>query len=121
MALFEHAGVKGSGVTLSVLFTPFHTSGHISFVLDGGDDTPDALFCGARRRRRYARLSIPRAAESALKIRSDIAHLAGDTLFVGGCGRFFEGSAADAYNTMRHVCFTMNQLASMPVALTGMI
>ena len=62
-----------------------------------------------------------RAAESALKIRSDIAHLAGDTLFVGGCGRFFEGSAADAYNTMRHVCFTMNQLASMPVALTGMI
>jgi glyoxylase-like metal-dependent hydrolase (beta-lactamase superfamily II) len=59
-----------SNVTASVLFTPCHTTGHVSFLLHASEEgEPDALFCG-------------------------------DTLFVGGCGRFFEGSAAQMYGNV---------------------
>ena len=56
---------------IKVLETPCHTSGHISYVAEATDDT-----------------SIP----SVL--------FPGDTLFVGGCGRFFEGTAAQMLNNM---------------------
>ena len=46
----------GAPVSAEVLFTPYHTAGHVSFLL------PGALFCA-------------------------------DSLFVGGCGRNFEGTA----------------------------
>jgi hydroxyacylglutathione hydrolase len=32
----------------------------------------------------------------------------GDTLFIGGCGRFFEGTAEQAYNSL------INVLANFP-------
>ncbi|XP_015109877.1 hydroxyacylglutathione hydrolase, mitochondrial [Diachasma alloeum] len=44
------------------LGTPCHTTGHICYLVSGGDDDPPSVFTG-------------------------------DTLFVGGCGRFFEGTA----------------------------
>ncbi|KAG0276393.1 hypothetical protein BGZ95_007601 [Linnemannia exigua] len=39
----------------------------------------------------------------------DCAVFTGDTLFLSGCGRFFEGTAADMYNSLIHV------LATLPV------
>ncbi|KAG0026019.1 hypothetical protein BGZ81_006679 [Podila clonocystis] len=40
---------------------------------------------------------------------SDRAVFTGDTLFLSGCGRFFEGTAADMYNSLLHI------LATLPV------
>jgi len=56
----------GSNIVARVLFTPCHTNGHISYLVD------DALFCG-------------------------------DVLFVGGCGRFFEGDAEDMHRSLNEV------------------
>ncbi|ORX91150.1 hydroxyacylglutathione hydrolase [Basidiobolus meristosporus CBS 931.73] len=39
---------------------------------------------------------------------SDKAVFTGDTLFIGGCGRFFEGTAEEMYNSL------VNVLASLP-------
>jgi len=54
-------------IKVKVINTPFHTSGHISYLLEKVG-APPALFCG-------------------------------DTLFVGGCGRFFEGNGHDMVKT----------------------
>ncbi|KAF9914096.1 hypothetical protein BX616_008978, partial [Lobosporangium transversale] len=40
---------------------------------------------------------------------TDRAVFTGDTLFLSGCGRFFEGTAADMYNSLLHI------LATLPV------
>ncbi|KAF9292186.1 hypothetical protein BGZ88_006476 [Linnemannia elongata] len=44
-----------------------------------------------------------------IKDGNDCAVFTGDTLFLSGCGRFFEGTAADMYNSLLHV------LATLPV------
>ena len=53
----------GAPVSAKVLFTPYHTAGHVSFLL------PGALFCA-------------------------------DSLFVGGCGRNFEGTAEQMHDCL---------------------
>ncbi len=58
--------IAQSGITLTVLDTPGHTAGHISFFWE----------------------NIP-------------ALLCGDTLFSMGCGRLFEGTAADLYASLQ--------------------
>lgn len=59
-------------LTVRTLYTPCHTSGHVSYFVTGeaADGLQPMLFCG-------------------------------DTLFVGGCGRFFEGTAAQMLANMR--------------------
>ena len=52
---------------ITVLDTPYHTAGHVSYFAEQEGAVP-ALFCG-------------------------------DALFVGGCGRFFEGNGADMVAT----------------------
>ena len=55
------------GMSVSCLFTPCHTTGHVCYYVTQGDDK--VVFTG-------------------------------DTLFLGGCGRFFEGTAEQMYEAM---------------------
>jgi len=64
-------------IKLDVLFTPCHTSGHVLYLVDGGEGHTKALFTG-------------------------------DTLFIGGCGRFFEGTASQMHHALLEV------VASLP-------
>ena len=69
---FVHEGdvIEIGATKFTVMETPYHTSGHISYFAErpAEADVPPALFCG-------------------------------DALFVGGCGRFFEGDGADMVAT----------------------
>jgi len=65
------------GSTITVLFTPCHTAGHICFIVGSETETP-LLFSG-------------------------------DTLFVGGCGRFFEGQP-------EQMVANMQRLAKLPAS-----
>lgn len=69
----------GEAVTIEALHTPAHTNGHTSYVAQ-----------------------VARATGSATP-----AAFTGDALFVGGCGRFFEGGPED-------MCVTMRKLRSLP-------
>ena len=55
-----------------VLETPCHTSGSVSYLVEGGEGRPGAVFTG-------------------------------DTLFLGGCGRFFEGTAPQMQQALNKV------------------
>jgi hydroxyacylglutathione hydrolase len=65
----DHFNLAGSGLIVNVLDTPYHTSGHVSYLVEK-KGCPPALFCG-------------------------------DSLFVGGCGRFFEGTGKDLVQTFK--------------------
>ena len=62
--------LKVGGITIKVLFTPCHTTGHVLYLAEhpGKKEAP-ALFSG-------------------------------DTLFVGGCGKFFEGDGNQMYDAL---------------------
>jgi len=60
-------------LTITVLLTPCHTRGHCVFLVEG-----PSLGCAK-------------------------ALFTGDTLFQGGCGRFFEGDGAHMYTILYHV------------------
>jgi len=64
-------------VKISCLFTPCHTSGHICYHIDTNDHKTQKPFV-----------------------------FTGDTLFIGGCGRFFEGTA----DQMHHALQTLGAL-----------
>lgn len=53
------------------LFTPCHTSGHMCYFIHSGDSSSDPV-C-----------------------------FTGDTLFIAGCGRFFEGSAENMFSSLK--------------------
>lgn len=80
--------VELGGFVFTALHTPCHTKGHICYYTDGVADADPALFCGEELRRR---------SRSASDLHSPPTPPApappGDTLFAGGCGRFFEGDA----------------------------
>ena len=69
--LYPGAEIELGSTKIKVIETPCHTLGHISFVVDG---TMDGL--------------------------NPPVLFPGDTLFVGGCGRFFEGTAAQMLKNM---------------------
>ena len=73
LLLYPGAEIELGSTKIKVIETPCHTSGHISFI---ADRTADGL---------YPPILFP-----------------GDTLFVGGCGRFFEGTAAQMLKNMVH-------------------
>jgi len=75
--LKENDEVSLGSLQFQVLYTPCHTSGHIAYFT-------------------------PRNAED-----SPSMLFPGDTLFVGGCGRFFEGTAAQMLSNM-------DKFASLP-------
>jgi hydroxyacylglutathione hydrolase len=60
--------LKVGSLTIKCLATPCHTTGHICYVIESGDE-PAAVFTG-------------------------------DTLFVAGCGKFFEGTPDQMYSAL---------------------
>ena len=70
-----------------VKHTPCHTVGHIVYIVDSSKSFNDSSKKDRRNANIYAHSS------SALLF-------CGDTLFVGGCGRFFEGTAEDMLANM---------------------
>lgn len=97
------------------LFTPCHTSGHMCYFMweDGSPDAP-ALFSGTPTLLPCTP-SPPHAPGANLphpSVRLRVwgpplcpapCHPAGDTLFVGGCGKFFEGTAEQMYTNLTQV------------------
>lgn len=66
----DNSIVKLGQLKVKVLETPCHTKGHISYYIDGDDQNKQPIV------------------------------FTGDTLFRGGCGRFFEGNGADMLSNM---------------------
>ncbi|KAF7698112.1 hydroxyacylglutathione hydrolase, mitochondrial [Silurus meridionalis] len=71
--------LKFNAINVRCLFTPCHTSGHMCYFL-WEDDCPDSP-----------------------------ALFTGDTLFVGGCGKFFEGTAEQMYHNLTQVLGALPQ------------
>lgn len=61
-----------SGINIKCLLTPGHTNGHISYVATSNHNNDDEKVV-----------------------------FTGDCLFVGGCGRFFEGTSADMFGALQ--------------------
>ncbi|OZJ06729.1 hypothetical protein BZG36_00343 [Bifiguratus adelaidae] len=76
-------------LTITPLHTPCHTKGHICYyVQDGNSSKTNGMTINAS--------SHPTQSPSK-------AVFTGDTLFIAGCGRFFEGDARDMYRCLYHV------------------
>jgi len=82
------------GIKLQVIYVPCHTRGHIAFYITNNDDTIDKQ---------------QNEPNSEVTVDNDNSPVlfSGDTLFVGGCGRFFEGTAEEMLNNM-------DQLSTLP-------
>ncbi|XP_057254128.1 hydroxyacylglutathione hydrolase-like protein isoform X1 [Pezoporus wallicus] len=101
-------------IRVRCLFTPCHTSGHVCYFMweDGSPDAP-ALFSGMTPCNLHpmgtqdmlcACCLSPHPWErdqGPLHIRTPFP--AGDTLFVGGCGKFFEGTAEQMYTNLTQI------------------
>jgi hydroxyacylglutathione hydrolase len=74
---------------VKALFTPCHTSGHICYHVTADEDPPGAVFTGKDEHHVIHALTNESASSSV-----------GDTLFVGSCGKFFEGTANQMYTAM---------------------
>eukprot|EP01127_Copromyxa_protea_P010791 TRINITY_DN2666_c0_g1_i1.p1 TRINITY_DN2666_c0_g1~~TRINITY_DN2666_c0_g1_i1.p1 ORF type:complete len:227 (-),score=50.33 TRINITY_DN2666_c0_g1_i1:158-838(-) len=75
----EEDTIRTSSLSIDVIFTPCHTSGHVLYFLDPEKNN----------------LSSP-------------ILFSGDTMFIGGCGRFFEGSGQDMDTALNQ------KIASLP-------
>jgi hydroxyacylglutathione hydrolase len=88
----NHTTMLGPQIQIRTLLVPCHTRRSAAFVLsdvgDGKQKDADTANAGA-----------DADAHSAVFV--------GDTLFVGGCGRFFEGHAADLYSAMFDTLFAL--------------
>jgi len=74
------------GLNIRVHFTPCHTRGHVIYEIRDSEVSN----------------------KEGSKKSQPAALFTGDTLFVGGCGRFFEGTASEMYHALLEV------IASMP-------
>lgn len=72
IALKDQEEYSLGSLTIRALHTPCHTRGHILFYVTSSSDTTSAPLV-----------------------------FSGDTLFVGGCGRFFEGDASQSERISR--------------------
>ncbi|XP_074659067.1 putative thioesterase PNKD isoform X2 [Tubulanus polymorphus] len=69
----EEILIPNSGLKFTAIFTPGHTVGHVTYLLDGKSfNAPNSLFCG-------------------------------DHLFIGGCGRMFEETAATMQQSLDRI------------------
>ncbi len=76
----------GSSLDVTCLFTPCHTTGHICyFIKHSSKDDVTPIV------------------------------LTGDTLFIAGCGRFFEGNAEQMHNNL------LNILATLPADTVSIV
>jgi hydroxyacylglutathione hydrolase len=86
----RHEAALSANVRIRTLLVPCHTRRHAAFFVSSNDAVDDGG--GAE---------------------SHSAVFVGDTLFVAGCGRFFEGHAADLYTAMFDTLFTLPQRTLM--------
>ncbi len=77
--------VRLGSLTVRVLLTPGHTTGHIAYVFDGAGAGAGA------------------SAGASASGEGAPALFCGDTLFTGGCGRLFEGTAEELSATLSEV------------------
>lgn len=101
-----------NSINVRCLFTPCHTSGHMCYFVweDECTDAP-AVFTGL-----WAEYDITLRNEWCESfISSTVASFcpllwsAGDTLFIGGCGRFLEGTAEQMYHNLTQVLGSLPQ------------
>ena len=72
---------------MTALSTPCHTSGHICYYVESEDHMSRAVFTGiTEEMSNYC---------TCISI--------GDTLFIGGCGKFFEGTAEQMFHALCEV------------------
>lgn len=112
-----------NSINVKCLFTPCHTSGDMCYYVweDECTDAP-AVFTGtwAGEPAIYKKMNKnrPQLAGSfcckglwkmVISCQSGVFRLSGDTLFIGGCGKFFEGTAEQMHHNLT------NMLASLPL------
>lgn len=85
LALHDQEEYSLGSLTVKALHTPCHTRGHVLFYVTSAAAAEEAPSDGERR--------------------EGLAPLvfSGDTLFVGGCGRFFEGDASQSKPNTTHI------------------
>lgn len=101
-------------INVRCLFTPCHTSGHMCYFVweDECTDAP-AVFTGLGAERQP--VPVPMASLSLLQVVKPITSVCaflwstGDTLFIGGCGRFLEGTAEQMYHNLTQVLGSLPQ------------
>lgn len=76
-----------NGIRITCYHTPCHTRGHILYFCEPMN--PDPCYMGKEKTQGYH-----------ITTGVDKCVFTGDTIFVGGCGRFFEGSAAEMAHAM---------------------
>jgi len=76
-----------NGIRITCFHTPCHTRGHILYYCEPVN--PDPCYMGNEKVEGY---SVVTGVDKCV--------FTGDTIFVGGCGRFFEGSAAEMAEAM---------------------
>lgn len=80
----DNSTFKMGSLDVKVLYTPCHTKGHIVYLVTSSTDLEHPLL------------------------------FCGDTLFVGGCGRFFEGTADDMLANMNKFCELSDNTSIFP-------
>lgn len=98
---------KVGSLTVQALWTHCHTKGSVSYYVKDGSDravfTGDTLFLSMRLGNHTSFYVL------SMFLSHDIDVSSRFCLESGGCGRFFEGTAADMYNSLLHI------LATLPV------
>jgi len=89
--------IKLGSSTIECMFTPCHTTGHICYYLKSEDITlqKPAVFTG----KDDSRL-IEKKLCSCNNSLHFLLHSLGDTLFIAGCGRFFEGTPQQMHSAL---------------------
>lgn len=99
LALKDQEEYSLGSLTVKALHTPCHTRGHVLFFVTGAAGAEEA------------------PSEEGGQGGSAPLVFSGDTLFVGGCGRFFEGDASQSESRVAPrigVAFVCVRLASIP-------
>lgn len=106
--------VQFNSINVRCLFTPCHTSGHMCYFVweDECTDAPAVFtgqYCTQHDADSYSNFSLSglRLCPLSLLLTSSSScpffWLSGDTLFIGGCGRFLEGTAEQMYHNLTKV------------------
>jgi hydroxyacylglutathione hydrolase len=79
----------GQNINVNVLHLPCHTRGHVAYVLTSQNSTTDR--------------KTPTDESKFSNRQFTSALFSGDTLFIAGVGKFFEGSAAEMYHNLKQL------------------
>jgi hydroxyacylglutathione hydrolase len=94
------------GLHVSVMFTPCHTSGHISFLVKPAADVivdGDQADSSSKMSKEAAGAILKSDNATEVLLQGSPMLFSGDTLFVGGVGRFLEGTAAQMLTNLDRI------------------